>query len=287
MISMIDVSKQAGCDVVSVRRWAKSNGIQTTTIPAKNNKLATAITDEDAHVFLGYWKSKMLLPSTLLTIPQVAKSNHVDRKTVRLWAERQGITLTKISQTNSPDVHVLTKEQAKQFAEWYHNSDTVAVVSLLEQYNTDWRVIKRWAKKNGKKFYQVRSELGGRGKYSLLKSDVVELERHLIQMKDDGFFYVIQPVPELNPNRLKLGFSKKTDRRLREHKCVCPNAILVKRWKCRKTDEANIRNYATQQGCQQLFTNINNKRCATEVFDCEDMQLVLSRIDQFFVTQQE
>jgi hypothetical protein len=285
MISMIDVSKQAGCDVVSVRRWAKSNGIQTTTIPAKNNKLATAITEEDAHVFLGYWKSKMLLPSTLLTVPQVAKSNQVDRKTVRLWAERQGIALTKVSQANSPAVHVLTKEQARQFTEWCHNSNTVAVVDLLEQYNTDWRVIKRWAKRNGKQFHRIRSELGGRGKYSLLKSDVVELERYLMQVKDDGFFYVIQPVPELNPNRLKLGFSRNTVYRLKQHKGVCPNAALVKRWKCRKTDEAKIRSYATQQGCQQLFTNINNKRCATEVFDCEDVHVVVNRIDQFFSEQ--
>lgn len=282
MISFVQLAKQANCDVVSVRRWAKSNLIEILYVSGGNNKPSVAMSESDSAVFLEYWKNRKIIPSDFVTIPEIAKVNKVDPKTVRLWAERNQVQLLKINKSNSPPVDAMPKVQAEEFAKYYHRPDTVVVLDLLEQYNTDWRVIKRWAKNNSKNFHQIRSELGGRGRYSLAKSDASELEKHLMKVKEDGFFYVIQPVPELNLNRLKLGFTRNTKRRLAQHSGVCPNAKLVKRWRSKKSDEAKIRNFATQQGCKQLFTNINDMRCATEVFDCENYQDVVDRVNLYF-----
>jgi hypothetical protein len=42
-----------------------------------------------------------------------------------------------------------------------------------------------------------------------------------------GYFYVIQPTPELDPHRIKLGFARDVEQRVKDFQTVCPQAQLV------------------------------------------------------------
>lgn len=78
------------------------------------------------------------------------------------------------------------------------------------------------------------------------------------------------------------GFSRNMSNRLRQHRGICPNAKIVKKWKCHKDDEAKIRNAVTQSGCKQLYTEDGNHKTQTEIFDCEDYKEVLRRLEEWF-----
>ena len=65
-------------------------------------------------------------------------------------------------------------------------------------------------------------------------------------------------------------------------KRICPNAKIVKKWKCHKDDQAKIMNAVTQSGCQQLYTEDGNHKTQTEVFDCKDYKEVLRRLEEWF-----
>ena len=94
---------------------------------------------------------------------------------------------------------------------------------------------------------------------------------------------MIQPVPEFNLNRIKLGFSRNTKHRLKQHRSVCPNAKIIGRWKCHKDQEAKMISMVTFD-CKQLYNEVNNNKTSTEVFDCEDYQIILDRLNDLFTT---
>lgn len=43
-----------------------------------------------------------------------------------------------------------------------------------------------------------------------------------------GFFYIIQLIPEVLPNRVKIGYTDNLDVRLKEHQTAAPTAKLIK-----------------------------------------------------------
>ncbi len=281
MIIIVDLAKEANCNHVTIRQWIKKNNIQMEVVKASNGKNVQAISDEDACTFINHWNETTNLPEGFITVAEVAKINNIDRKTVRRWILQNNIENLTYRTSKSPPTRIIKLSDSLLFTQMYNNPNVVTVVDILKEFNTDWRVIRRWMKRNNCTFVKQLSTVGGRSKLALIKSDADQLEKYLMGMKSDGFFYLIQPVPEFNLNRIKLGFSKKPSRRLKEHRCICPNAIFVKKWKCKKEDETPVRQEATL-GCVQLFTNINNKRTVTEVFDCEDYKIVLERLDKIF-----
>lgn len=92
-------------------------------------------------------------------------------------------------------------------------------------------------------------------------------------VSDCGFFYVIQLVPEIAPQRVKLGFASTVLDRLQQHRTAAPTADLLKSWPCRKTWELTAMDSLTRQGCRLI---------ANEVFDCDDLDALLGRGDHFF-----
>ena len=47
-----------------------------------------------------------------------------------------------------------------------------------------------------------------------------------------GYFYIIQLLPELFPERVKIGYTDNLETRLREHQTAAPTARYLKSWQC-------------------------------------------------------
>jgi len=86
----------------------------------------------------------------------------------------------------------------------------------------------------------------------------------------DGSFYIVQLVPELSPNRVKLGWARNPALRLRQHKTSPPTARLVRSWPCRKSEESRVISALTRRGCQAI---------STEVFDATNLTTLLASAD--------
>ena len=89
----------------------------------------------------------------------------------------------------------------------------------------------------------------------------------------NGFFYVIQVVPDLDPLRVKLGWTSNTSSRLDAHRTAAPTAQLVKEWPCRKAWEIAAIHSVVRTDC----TNIGN-----EVYRCGDLDALVERCEAFF-----
>lgn len=88
-----------------------------------------------------------------------------------------------------------------------------------------------------------------------------------------GWFYIIQLVPKLKPERVKLGFTSNLDSRLSAHQTAAPTARIVGNWPCRKAWEIAAIDSITREGCQSL---------SNEVVDCNSLDELLDRAQEFF-----
>lgn len=89
----------------------------------------------------------------------------------------------------------------------------------------------------------------------------------------DGYFYVIQLIPELDPHRIKVGFASDANARLDAHRTSAPTAELVLTWPCKRCWEKSAIDCATKEGCELI---------RGEVFTCKDIDALVARCDTFF-----
>ncbi len=99
------------------------------------------------------------------------------------------------------------------------------------------------------------------------KKEVIPIEN------GDGYFYVIQLIPELAPNRVKLGFAADVRIRLQTHRTSAPTAQIIKTWHCKRTWEI---------AATASLTRIESTLIVNEVYDCADLPSLISRGDAFF-----
>jgi hypothetical protein len=80
----------------------------------------------------------------------------------------------------------------------------------------------------------------------------------------DGFFYVIQLAPDVAPQRIKLGWALDAAKRLKEHRCAAPTAVLVQSWPCARQWEKHAITAATFDGCMPLSKCflLNQRECS-------------------------
>lgn len=282
MITILDLARRCSCDPITVRRWVKKHKIQTQKVKAGNGKLVQAMSIDASHKFESHWKDVTSLPKNMVTVPDVAKANNVDRKTVRLWVGKNDIKIKTIRNSKHPPTQAMSIKDAKKFSDSLLQKNCVPVTEIIDQYNTNWNLVKRWAKRNKCEFVETRSEVGGRNKKALVIKDAKKLKKYLMCEQSNGFFYMVHPIPEFNKNRVKLGFARNVENRMKQHRCICPNASVIKKWKCKKEDEQKVISKATKVGCTQLYTEDGIENCATEVFDCEDYKALLNKLDEIF-----
>ena len=90
---------------------------------------------------------------------------------------------------------------------------------------------------------------------------------------DTGVLYVIQSVPELDPKRVKLGFTLDLSERVAQHRTAGSTAVVLKSWPCRRARELTAMDSVSSAKCR-LIRN--------EVFKCDYLDALLRRGDDFF-----
>lgn len=88
-----------------------------------------------------------------------------------------------------------------------------------------------------------------------------------------GVFYAIQLIPDLAPQRIKIGFATSLPDRLATHRTSAPTAQVMKSWPCRRTWERAAADAASATECKQV---------GPEVFDCARPDDLLARCEAFF-----
>jgi len=87
-----------------------------------------------------------------------------------------------------------------------------------------------------------------------------------------GYFYIIQLIPEFDPNRVKIGFADNVEKRLQEHKTSSPTAKLLKSWSCKRSWDQSAMDSITRTECKLIMN---------EVYEGE-IEGFLKRADDFF-----
>lgn len=88
------------------------------------------------------------------------------------------------------------------------------------------------------------------------------------RIDDDGFVYAVQLLPDLAPNRIKIGFTTSSiDRRLSQHRVTCPALKVVAHWKATRRDETRAHRVVV------------GRVGLSEVFDVADVAAALSTLD--------
>jgi len=91
--------------------------------------------------------------------------------------------------------------------------------------------------------------------------------------ESQGYFYIIQLIPELAPKRVKLGFATDVDARLSAHKNTAPTATVIKTYPCMKVWEAAAISSITRVECKNI---------GGEVFECVNLKRMIQRAEEFF-----
>lgn len=90
-----------------------------------------------------------------------------------------------------------------------------------------------------------------------------------------GYFYIVQPLPEVQPGRIKLGFTTNPDGRLASYRGICPEAKMLRKWRCWGDWERPAIDYIAT-GCKPI---------GQEVFTDCDVNALLERASKFFTRQ--
>lgn len=87
-----------------------------------------------------------------------------------------------------------------------------------------------------------------------------------------GFFYLIQLIPEVIPERVKIGFSDDPEKRLAAHKTSAPTAKLLRTWPCKRSWDYAAMDSITRTECKLVLN---------EVYE-GDLEGFVARGDTFF-----
>lgn len=88
-----------------------------------------------------------------------------------------------------------------------------------------------------------------------------------------GLFYIVQPMPQLDPTRLKFGFTVTMESRMLSYRSICPEAIVLQTWPCKAIWERTAIAALSRDACEQI---------AQELFRCPDIEHILERGKAFF-----
>ena len=124
----------------------------------------------------------------------------------------------------------------------------VSLKELAEQLGTDRSQFRRYVLNLGYTVHKRRTQ-GSGGQLTLCVSTAEANEivarrteqgfvsSTAVAISDVGVFYVIQLVPELDPQRLKLGFAESISQRHSQHRTAAPTAKVLHTWPCKRSWE--------------------------------------------------
>lgn len=91
--------------------------------------------------------------------------------------------------------------------------------------------------------------------------------------KEVGSFYVIQLVPELDENRIKLGFADDVNQRLSQHRTSAPTARVIATWPCKRNWEKTV---------IDAFARVKGKLILNEVYEFADVKQMIEHGNRLF-----
>ncbi|MBN4054818.1 GIY-YIG nuclease family protein [Nitrospira defluvii] len=95
---------------------------------------------------------------------------------------------------------------------------------------------------------------------------------NLYSANNYGYFYLIQLVPEVLPDRIKIGYTDNLENRLKEHQTSAPTAKLLKSWRCKRAWDQAAMDSITRSDCELVLN---------EVYEGE-IEKFISRGNEFF-----
>jgi hypothetical protein len=160
----------------------------------------------------------------------------------------------------------------------------ISLKELSERLNMDRSHARRYLKRLGVKTQKRRTPDSGNQLCLTVTekqaAEIIEARQNEGFLNSDksvitesGFFYVIQLVPELDPNRLKLGFAININERLSQHRTAAPTSVVVKSWPCKRSWETTVMDCLASVGCRLILN---------EVFECDDIEKLLKKGDELF-----
>lgn len=165
---------------------------------------------------------------------------------------------------------------------------TVAVSQLAKEFGLDRSNTRRYLIKNGFEFVRIREGSAGNQKVIALSDEDADRARCL--RKEQGFgsrdpavafseatgvLYLIQTVPDLDPHRVKIGFTTNIDARFAAHRTTSPTANILASWRCRRDWESAAIASLTRADCKLL---------GYEVVIAQNIQDLIDRGNVFFST---
>ena len=87
-----------------------------------------------------------------------------------------------------------------------------------------------------------------------------------------GYFYIIQLIPEFQPDRVKIGFADDVNKRFKEHQTASPTAKLLGYWPCKRAWDQAAMDSISRTGCRLVLN---------EVYE-GDIEEFIKRAEQFF-----
>jgi hypothetical protein len=159
----------------------------------------------------------------------------------------------------------------------------ITIKDLAGEFKLDKSTFLRYVKKAGFSPAKIRTPTSRGQLTSALTLEEAETIRELREREGftftsscnngEGFLYIVQLVPELDPERIKIGFAGDVDARLSTYRTSNPNAKAMKTWPCKRGWERTAADCLTQAHCSKI---------GTEVFECSDLQALIAQGDAFF-----
>ena len=163
------------------------------------------------------------------------------------------------------------------------SNNYVSIEILSKQLGMDRSNARKWILDLGYKFFKVRSPIHHQLMIALTEEDankIIETRKNQgfenskqIIAPRSGMFYIMRLCPDISSKRIKLGYTTSLESRIIAHRTVAPTAELIMSWPCKDYWEKSIIDCITSIGCKSI-TN--------EVYDCENVELLVERAKQVF-----
>jgi len=162
----------------------------------------------------------------------------------------------------------------------------IPIAKIAQEIGLDRSNIRKYILSKGLTFHKIRTpESKGQQTLSLTEDDFNLLLRlrkeegfnfDTASEGDNGYFYLIQPIPEYCENRIKIGFTNSIEKRLSTYKTICPSASVLKYYPCKRTWE--------KAAIDSVLRSEHFKIGGIEIFEFKSVDDALSKGDEFFAT---
>jgi hypothetical protein len=90
---------------------------------------------------------------------------------------------------------------------------------------------------------------------------------------EEGYFYIVRLVPDLDNRRIKMGFTSNIENRMNQLRTSAPTLKLFASWPCKKSWESTVIDCLSFNYCDHILN---------EVFECTNFEKLIKKGDELF-----